>query len=219
MRKIIFTLAASVIAVVALPATANASGDGNGNTFNVRESSVNVVGNRCAYIHYSIDGWSAGWDADNTLGTAYAAVAAGNSVWDIESYDWWDWSQMDWDNLTWSGERRICTKADTTLTVRGEFDVFPDDWNDYGYSTVVKDTVRVNYHPVSLTASKQGKSLTVRVRKDGSAWKRTRVNVAGLTAKTNVRGVVKFAKRDLPKGQVKVSVGASPAFATLKVRV
>ena len=222
MKKILLGLAAilAVGAPLTLAATpAQAADDGQGNTFNVRESHVKVVGDRCAYIHYSVDGWSAGWDADYTMGSAFVTVH-GAGIDEIEMYDWWDWSQTDWDSLTWSDEQQVCSKNDTTLTIRAEFDVYPDDYEyDDCYSTAVEETVTLDYQPVSLAATNQPNNLVVKVGKDGKAWGHVRVSVAGLTKATNGKGVVKFPKRDLPQGHVKVTVGTSPAYAALKARV
>jgi hypothetical protein len=220
------TWAISVALAVAAPlafgaAPAQAADDGYGNTFNVRESHVRVIGDRCASIHYSVDGWSAGYDADDTMGSAFVTVE-GAGIDEIEMYDWWDWSLSDWDFLSWNDERRVCVKRDTVLTIRAEFDVFPDtDLYDYddGYSTSIEETVNVNYQPVSITATSRRHNLLVRVRKDGESWRNVALRVDGLQARTNGRGVAMFSKRRLPKGHVKVTVGASPAYAVRKVRV
>ena len=122
--------------------------------------------------------------------------------------------------MAWRGEQCLCRKNDTTLTIRAEFDVCPDDYvYDDGYSTAIEDTVTLDYQPVSLTATNQPNNLVEKVCKDGECWGHVRASVAGLTARTNGKGVVKFAKRELPTGQVKASVGTSPAYATSKVRV
>ena len=221
MRKILLGVAATpaMAAPLTLAATpAQAAGDGHGNTFNVRESQVNVIGDWCASIYYSVDGWAAGWEANYAHGYAFATVS-GAGMFESEMFDWW--SQTDWDNLTWSGEKRVCRKIDSTITIRGEFDV------DYGYDryhTAIKETVSVNYHPVSLTATNHPNNLVVKVRKDGKSWGHVRVSVTGHAARTNGKGVVKFAKRALPKGKVKVKVDTSPrhpgrAYATARVRV
>ncbi|KRE98661.1 hypothetical protein ASG88_16525 [Nocardioides sp. Soil777] len=206
--------------VALLAAPSNAADDGHGNSFNIRESSVEVVGNRCATIHYNVDGWSAGYDAEDTMGSAYVetfGVVGSN----IEGYDWWDWNDTEWDEFSWSGERSICDKEDITRTGNAEFDVFPDtDLYDYvdGYSTVVTDSVLVDYHPVNVKASNSSHAVKVKVLKDGEPYASVKVSGPGVTSKTDARGVAMLPKSRLPIGKrVTVTVGGDIAKKTIRV--
>lgn len=202
---------------LAYAAPASAATDEYGNSFNIREKVVHVNGKKCATIHYSVNGWSAGWDADASMGSAYVTT---NGVvgYEIESYDWWDWSSTGWDQLSWSGKRKVCAKEDKTVKGMAEFSVFPDSISDRdSYETVLTDTVRVDYHSVILRATNTRNAVKVKAYKDGKPFKSIKVSTSGITRRTDPRGVVTFPKTALPTGK-RIVIKASD-MASTKIKV
>ena len=225
-KKILLGLAAilAVGAPLTLAATpAQAADDGQGNTFNVRESHVKVVGDRCAYIHYSVDGWSAGWDADYTMGSAFVTVH-GAGIDEIEMYDWWDWYSdgLGQPQRGVASEQCLCQqerhhahhpcrvrRVPRRLRLRRRLQHRDRGHGDPGLPARLADRDQPAQQP-------GGEGLQGR----RSAWGHVRASVAGLTARDQRQGRREVRPSgNCPQGQVKVTVGTSPAYAALKARV